>query len=198
MDKQLLCPWCLGFDSYVDYHNNEWGVPCTHDKKLFEFLVLESAQAGLSWATILKRREGYRKAYADFDPVIVSEFTNTHVQELLMNSAIIRNRLKIESSIHNATCFIKVQEQYGSFAQYIWHYVNNQPIQNRWKTMAEVPFRTILSDKIAKDMKQLGFKFLGSTIMYSYMQAMGLINDHLVHCPRYNEIQNKYGEKPVF
>ncbi|MCO6495600.1 MAG: DNA-3-methyladenine glycosylase I [Bacteroidetes bacterium] len=187
--KHERCPWCLGFEEYQKYHDLEWGMPCRDDQKLFEFLVLESAQAGLSWATILKRREGYRRAFANFNPALVAQFDEAEIKTLMSNKEIIRNRLKIESAINNARVFVKLQKEYGTFADFLWRYVNDKPITNKWKSMSEVPSKTELSDKLAKDFKKIGFRFLGSTILYSYLQAMGLVNDHLVSCYRHKEIK---------
>lgn len=195
--KQEKCPWCLGFEAYTLYHDTEWGVPCTDDNTLFEFLVLESAQAGLSWATILKRREEYRKSFADFDPNVVALFNEQMISSLFNNKNIIRNHLKIESAIHNAKEFIKIQNEYGSFAKFLWGYVDGRQIQNHWYKMSEVPANTVLSDNLSKDLKKRGFKFVGSTIIYSYLQAMGLINDHLVSCHRYKEIHAQFKDRKI-
>lgn len=183
------CPWCLGFPEYISYHDTEWGVPVYDDRVHFEFLVLESAQAGLSWATILKKRDGYRKAFADFDYRIVAEFQESNVQELLQDSGIIRNVLKIRAAINNARCFMKVQEEFGSFSDYIWSFVGGKPNQNSLRTMGEAQATTPESDRLAKDLKKRGFKFLGSTTIYAHMQATGLVNDHLVDCHRYEEVK---------
>ncbi|WP_111669016.1 DNA-3-methyladenine glycosylase I [Algoriphagus litoralis] len=182
------CPWCLGFPEYIQYHDTEWGVPVYDDRVHFEFLVLESAQAGLSWATILKKREGYRKAFADFDYRVVAEFPESYVQELLQDSGIIRNVLKIRATINNAQCFIKVQEEFGTFSEYIWGFVGGKPIQNSLRNMGAAQATTPESDRLAKDLKKRGFKFLGSTTVYAHMQATGLVNDHLVDCFRYREL----------
>ena len=182
------CPWCGEDELYVRYHDEEWGTPVHDDKKHFEFLILESAQAGLSWITVLRKREGYRKAYDDFDHIKVAEYDDNKVNELLQNSGIIRNKRKIESSINNAKQFIKVQEEFGSFDNYIWSFVENKTIVNAWEDISQAPAKTELSDKISKDLKTRGFKFLGSTIIYSYLQAVGIINDHLTSCFRYKEV----------
>jgi DNA-3-methyladenine glycosylase I len=184
------CPWCLGFPEYVSYHDNEWGVPVYDDRVHFEFLVLESAQAGLSWATILKKREGYRKAFADFDYRIVAEFPESYVQELIQDPGIIRNVLKIRAAISNAQRFMEVQQEFGSFSNYIWAFVGGKPIQNSLRTMGEALATTSESDRLAKDLKRRGFKFLGSTTIYAHMQATGLVNDHLVDCFRFEEVKN--------
>ncbi|MEP1034083.1 DNA-3-methyladenine glycosylase I [Ekhidna sp.] len=186
---QTRCTWSANsFEEYVRYHDEEWGVPVHDDKTHFEFLVLESAQAGLSWATILKKREGYRKAFADFDYKVVSEFGEGMVEELLQDAAIIRNRMKIEATINNAKRFIEVQKEFGSFDKYSWQFVDGKPIINSWKTMEEVPVTTKESDAFAKDLKKRGFKFLGSTTVYAHMQAIGMVNDHTIDCFRYNEL----------
>ena len=184
------CPWCRGFEAYVHYHDEEWGVPVWDDKKQFEFLVLESAQAGLSWSTILKKREGYRDAFANFDYKVVADFPEGYVLELLQNPAIIRNGAKIRSAIHNARLFMELQSKYGSFVNYIWDFVDGKPIQNTWSDMSHVPATTAISDRLAKDLKQKGFKFLGSTVMYAHMQATGLVNDHLVGCFRHEQVKH--------
>ncbi|UYM17228.1 DNA-3-methyladenine glycosylase I [Endozoicomonas euniceicola] len=183
--RQKRCHWCTNDELYIRYHDEEWGVPCHDDQTLFEFLVLEGAQAGLNWLTILKRREGYRNALAGFDVQKVARFDETDVERLLNDKGIIRNRLKINSGITNAKAFIKVQEEFGSFDAYIWQFVNHQPIINHWQTMKEVPVTTPESDAMSKDLKKRGFKYAGSTICYAYMQAMGMVNDHLVSCISY-------------
>lgn len=179
------CDWCLGDPLYVDYHNTEWGVPCFDDRVLFEFLILEGAQAGLSWLTILRRRENYRRAFAGFDPHKVAGFGKKEVERLLGDAGIIRNRLKVQSAVSNARCFLEVVDERGSFAEYIWGFVDGKPVQNRFRTMADLPASTPLSDRISKDMKRRGFKFFGTTICYAHMQATGMVNDHLVTCPRH-------------
>jgi DNA-3-methyladenine glycosylase I len=182
------CEWGNSSEIYQKYHDEEWGVPVYDDQKLFEFLVLESAQAGLSWITILKRREGYRKAFANFDPIVVSKFDENKVEELMQDSGIIRNRLKITATIANARAFLKIQEEFGSFSNYIWGFVNGKPIVNHFEKLSEIPAKTELSERISKEMKKRGFKFLGATVIYSHMQATGLVNDHLEYCFRYNEL----------
>jgi DNA-3-methyladenine glycosylase I len=188
-ENKSRCPWCLGFPEYVTYHDTEWGVPVYDDRVHFEFLVLESAQAGLSWATILKKRDGYRRAFADFDYRIVAEFPESYVQELLQDSGIIRNVLKIRAAISNAQRFMEIQREFGSFSNYIWGFVGGKPIQNSLRTMGEALATTPESDRLAKDLKKRGFKFLGSTTIYAHMQATGLVNDHLVDCFRYQELK---------
>jgi len=170
---------------YINYHDNEWGVPVFDDKKLFEFLILEGAQAGLSWSTILKRRQSYKIAFANWNVNKISEFDEKDIEKLLFNKGIIRNKLKIKSAINNANQFIKIQEVFGSFSKYIWDFVNNISIQNNWKTIDKVPAQTDLSIKISKDLKKRGFSFIGPTIIYAYMQAVGLINDHTTNCCKY-------------
>lgn len=189
--EQFRCPWCLGFEGYKTYHDEEWGVPVYSDKTHFEFLVLESAQAGLNWATILKKREGYRNAFANFDYKQVAEFPDQFVEELMEDKGIIRNRLKIAAAINNARKLIELQAEYGSFTEYIWNFVRGKPFLNHWSDLSQVPATTEVSDKLAKDMKKRGFKFLGSTTLYAHMQATGLVNDHLVQCFRHQEVQLK-------
>lgn len=185
------CPWPGNDALYVKYHDEEWGVPVHDDRKQFEFLVLESAQAGLSWITVLRKRENYRKAYEGFDPVKVASFDEEKVEELLNNEGVIRNRRKIEASINNAKMFLKIVEEFGSFDKYIWSFVNYKPVVNSWKDISEVPATTELSDTISKNLKKRGFKFLGSTIVYSHLQATGLVNDHVVSCFRYKELTER-------
>ena len=188
MEKKR-CQWVENtFDLYIKYHDEEWGVPVHDDRTHFEFLVLESAQAGLSWSTILKKREGYRKAFADFDPEQVATFTPEHVEELLQNPEIIRNRAKIEATINNAARFMEVQKEFGSFDQYIWQFVDHKVKTGHWDDRKKVPATTAESDRLAKDLKKRGFKFLGSTTVYAHMQAIGLVNDHTVDCYRYKEL----------
>ncbi len=183
------CQWCENtFDRYVRYHDDEWGVPVHDDRTHFEFLILESAQAGLSWATILKKREGYRKSFANFDAQKVAAYDEKKVEALLQDSSIIRNRLKIEATINNARKFIEVQQKFGSFDAYIWQFVDNKRIVNEWKTMSEVPITTKESDALSKGLKKQGFRFVGSTTIYAHMQATGLVNDHTTDCFRYKEV----------
>jgi DNA-3-methyladenine glycosylase I len=187
-DEVIRCPWCLGFPEYITYHDMEWGVPVWDDRIHFEFLVLESAQAGLSWSTILKKREGYRDAFADFDYRVVAEFPESYVQELLRNSGIIRNELKIRAAINNARKFMEVQKEFESFSNYIWGFVGGIQIQNLPSSMAQVKATSQESDLLSKDLKKRGFKFLGSTTIYAHMQATGLVNDHLTTCFRNSEV----------
>lgn len=181
-DFTVRCPWCESSDLYRKYHDEEWGKPVHDDKIHFEFLVLESAQSGLSWITILKKRENYRIEYSNFDPKIVASYDENKVLKMLENSGIVRYRKKIESSINNAKKFLKVQEEFGSFDEYIWSFTSKEIARNRWTNSNEVPAKTELSDRIARDLKKRGFKFLGSTTIYSYLQAIGIVNDHLLGC----------------
>lgn len=184
------CQWTNGyFEEYVKYHDEEWGVPVHDDNKHFEFLILEGAQAGLSWATILKRREGFRKAFANFDPQKVANYSQEKVEELLRDTGIIRNRLKVQGAVINAQRFLEVQKEFGSFDQYIWGFVGHKPIINSWTSMNQIQPTTRESDALSKDLKKRGFKFVGSTIMYAHMQACGLVNDHTTNCFRYKEVQ---------
>jgi len=173
----------------IAYHDTEWGVPLHDDRGLFEFLVLEGMQAGLSWATILRKRENFRKAFSGFDARRVAGYGAKDVQRLLEDPGIIRNRLKIEAAINNARRFLEVQKEFGSFDRYIWGFVEGKPIRNRFRTLSELPSRTPLSDRISKDLKSRGFKFTGSTIVYAHLQATGMVNDHMVHCFRYRQVQ---------
>ncbi|MFZ2905256.1 MAG: DNA-3-methyladenine glycosylase I [Cyclobacteriaceae bacterium] len=185
--EKYRCEWCLKFDQYIAYHDTEWGVPTHDDRVHFEFLILEGAQAGLSWSTILKKREGYRKAFADFDPNKVARFTKAKLEKILLDPGIIRNRLKVFAAVNNAKQFLAVQKEFGSFNNYIWGFVKGKPIVNKWKTLKQVPATSKESDALSKDLISRGFKFVGSTVIYAHMQACGLINDHLVDCFRYKE-----------
>jgi DNA-3-methyladenine glycosylase I len=189
MRVKLRCEWAAnGSPTDIEYHDNEWGVPVHSDKKLFEFLLLESAQAGLSWSIILKKREGYRKAFDDFDANRVANYDQRRIQELLTNPSIIRNRLKIQSTITNARAFLKLQQEFGSFDSYLWNFVDGRPKHNEWKSWIEIPSRTDISDVLSNDLKRRGFVFVGSTICYSMMQAVGMVNDHTVYCFRYKDL----------
>jgi len=179
------CGWCTGSELYMEYHDKEWGVPVFDDRKHFEFLVLESAQAGLSWITILKKRENYRKAYDGFDPKKVARYGDKKKAELLNNPGIVRNRLKIEASINNAARFLEIQKEFGSFSDYIWSFTKGKPVKGKRKKLSDIPARTELSDRVSADLKKRGFKFLGSIIIYSHLQATGVVNDHVVGCFRY-------------
>ena len=176
------------------YHDEEWGAPVHDDIKHFEFLLLESAQAGLSWKTVLRKRAHYRKAYSNFDPAVVAKYDEEKVEKLLENKGIIRNKKKIESSINNAKRFLEVQKEFGSFDSYIWGFVNNEPLVNSWKSTSQIPARTKLSDRISKDLLRRGFSFIGPTIVYSHLQAVGIVNDHIVTCYKYKELKEAYGD----
>lgn len=186
------CPWCGTDPLYVKYHDEEWGVPVHDEQKHFEFLILEGAQAGLSWITILRRRENYRKAFVNFDPAKVANFDDAKIGELLNDPGIIRNRLKVTAAVNNARRFLEVQQKFGSFDAYLWRFIDSKPVVNTWKELSEIPAKTELSEKISKDLKQQGFKFVGPTIIYAHLQAIGLVNDHLVSCFRYQEIVDNY------
>ncbi len=190
MPKSLRrCPWSDSSELYAAYHDREWGVPVHDDRVLFAFLILEAAQAGLSWSTILNKRDGYREAFAGFDPARVARFDTRKVERLLGNPGIVRNRLKVESSVTNARAFLSVQGEFGSFDRYVWTFVGGKPRQNRWRTMGEIPARTPESDALSKALLARGFRFVGSTICYAFMQATGMVNDHLVDCPRWKEVR---------
>ena len=182
------CPWTGSTELMIDYHDREWGLPLHDDRKLFEFLILEGAQAGLSWSTILNKRENDRKAFHDFDPVKVARYAARDVARLLADPGIVRNKLKIAAAINNAQKFLDVQEEFGSFDAYIWQFVGGKPVKHRFKTLADIPATTKESDALSKDLKRRGFKFVGSTIVYAHMQATGMVNDHLVTCFRYHEV----------
>lgn len=189
--KIKRCPWCEDNELYIKYHDEEWGVPVHDDRKHFEFLVLESAQAGLNWITVLRKRENYMDAYNNFDPMKVSEYDDKKIEELIKNPGIIRNRRKIEASISNAKSFLKIQKEFGSFDKFIWRFVNNKQIINSWKNISEIPQRIALSDEISEVLKRKGFRFVGSTIIYAHMQAVGLVNDHIIGCFRFNQLLEK-------
>jgi DNA-3-methyladenine glycosylase I len=182
------CEWCTGNELYLQYHDLEWGVAVHDERRLFEFLILEGAQAGLSWLTVLRKRDAYREAFDAFDPEKIAGYGHEKISELLNNDGIIRNRLKIEAAIRNAQAFIQVQEKFGSFDSYIWNFVNGKTIQNRFATLKEIPAETEISVIISKDMKKRGFSFVGPTIIYAHMQATGMVNDHLISCFRYREL----------
>ena len=183
MKRENRCPWCLGSPAYVDYHDREWGRPVHDDRVLFEFLVLEGAQAGLSWSTILAKRENYRRLFAQFDPAKVARFTPARVEKLLLDPGIVRNRLKVAGTVRNALAFLEVQKEFGSFGAYAWPFVGGRPIVNRRRSMKEVPATTPESDAFSRDLKRRGFTFVGSTILYAFMQAVGMVDDHLLACP---------------
>ena len=176
------CGWCLSSDLYKEYHDNEWGKPIYDDKSIFEFLILETFQAGLSWITILNKRENFRAAFDNFDYQKIVNYNTSKEEELLGNAGIIRNKLKVKATITNALAFMKIQEEFGSFSQYIWNFVDGKPIVNHWKSLSEVPATTSVSDALSKDLKKRGFKFVGSTVIYAHMQATGMVNDHILDC----------------
>ncbi len=183
------CPWCLGDPLYRRYHDEEWGVPCYDDDKLFEFLLLEGAQAGLAWITILRKRDNYRQAFDQFDAAKIARYSGKRVATLLANPGIVRNRLKVASAIRNANAYLEVRDRHGSFTDYLWQFVDGQPLVNHFSTMKQVPASTPRSDQMSKVLKKDGFNFVGSTICYAFMQATGMVNDHLVSCPRHREVQ---------
>lgn len=184
------CWWCGEDPLYMEYHDNEWGTPIYDDDSLFEFLILETFQAGLSWITILRKRENFRKAFDNFDYKKIAQYDETKVQLLLQDAGIIRNKLKVHATISNAIAFMEVQKEFGSFSTYIWDFVDGKPITNSLRDKEEVPANTPLSDAISKDLKKRGFKFVGSTVVYAHMQATGMVNDHLINCFRYKEVQS--------
>ncbi len=183
------CGWSISDPLMIDYHDNEWGVPVHDDRKHFEMIVLDGAQAGLSWQTVLKKREAYREAFDNFDPKKVARYDERKIEELLNNPGIIRNRLKVSSAIKNANAFLEVRKEFGTFDKYIWQFVGGSPMHNTWKSLKELPAKTHESDAMSKDMKKRGFNFVGSTICYAYMQAAGMVNDHTVECFRHKEIR---------
>ena len=190
MKEQKRCSW-VNVDNVLmrEYHDREWGVPNHDDHKHFEFLILEAAQAGLSWSIVLNKREGYRRAFSEFDPDKVARYTKAKIDKLVADASIIRNRLKIEAAVKNARAMLAVQEEFGSFDKYCWRFVGGKPLQNRWKSSKQIPAKTAESDAFSRDLKQRGFSFVGSTIIYAHMQAIGMVNDHLVDCFRYREVQ---------
>lgn len=182
------CSWCGQTPLYVNYHDTEWGVPVYDDDKLFEFLILETFQAGLSWITVLRKRENFRQAFDNFDYKKIAKYDDTKFDELILNAGIIRNKLKIKATITNAIAFMEVQKEFGSFSKYIWGFVDGKPINNKWKTLDEIPATTEISDKLSKNLKKRGFKFVGPTVIYAHMQATGMVNDHITSCFRYDEV----------
>ncbi len=182
MESKTRCKWCVGIDIYEKYHDEEWGVPVYDDETLFEFLILETFQAGLSWITILRKRENFRLAFDDFDYKKIAQYPEDKIQELMLDAGIIRHQLKIRSAVSNAIAFMKVQEEFGSFSNYIWKFTDGKPINNNRQSLKEVPATTPLSDAISKDLKKRGFKFVGSTVVYAHMQATGMVNDHVADC----------------
>lgn len=191
MKEKVRCSWCLKTENYMEYHDQEWGLPVHEDQKHFEFLILEGAQAGLSWLTILNKRAGYRKAFADFDPVKVARFTEAKCEKILLDPGIVRNRLKVYGAVNNAKRFLEVQKEFGSFDKYIWSFVGEKPIVNKWSSLGQIAPTTKQSDALSKDLIKRGFKFVGSTVIYSHMQACGLVNDHITSCFRYKEVNQK-------
>ena len=185
----IRCQWCSEDPLYIEYHDKEWGVPVHDDRVLFEFLILEGAQAGLNWLTILKKRDNYRQAFADFDYNIVAEFTQADIDRLLEDKGIVRNRLKVNSAVKNARGVLQIQKDFGSLDAYLWQYVGGVPIQNAWKSLEEVPAQTDISEQMSKDLKKRGFNFVGPTICYAFMQAVGMVNDHTTDCFRYEDVQ---------
>lgn len=188
------CEWANTDSLDMKYHDEEWGVPVHDDRLLFELLILEGAQAGLSWTTILKKREGYRKAFDNFDAEKISKYSEKKIEKLLMNPEIIRHKLKINATVINAQCFLKIQKEYGSFDRYIWSFVGGKPKNNKWKTLSDLPASTPESNEMSKSLKKKGFKFVGPTICYAYMQAVGMVNDHVVSCFRHSEVKNLQNE----
>lgn len=182
------CEWCGDDPLYVAYHDEEWGVPVHDDRRLFEMLILEGAQAGLSWSTILKKRENYRKAFNRFDAQKIAKYDKAKIAKLLADPGIVRNRLKIAATVQNARAFLEVQKEFGSFDRYIWQFVGGKPKQNRWKSLKEIPAKTVESDAMSKDLKKRGFSFVGSTICYAFMQAVGMVNDHITTCFRHRKV----------
>jgi DNA-3-methyladenine glycosylase I len=187
--KDARCSWCHGDALYEDYHDKEWGVPLYDDQKLFEFLILEGAQAGLAWITVLRKREGYRQAFNNFDPEKIARYSEKKIARLLQNPNIIRNRLKVNSAVQNARAYLKLREAGIRFSDFLWQFVDGVPRQNRWRSMKQIPASTPVSDALSKALKQRGFNFVGSTICYAHMQATGMVNDHLVTCPRHQACQ---------
>lgn len=191
MSQLIRCEWCTEDPLYQRYHDEEWGVPCHNDQQLFELLILEGAQAGLSWITILRKRQGYRKAFNNFEVNEVARFSDQKLEKLLLDPAIVRNRLKVFSARSNAQAFIRVQREFDSFDRYLWQYVGGSPIQNQWESLQQVPVTTNESDRLSKDLKKRGFKFVGSTIVYAYMQSVGMVNDHIIDCHRNKECKQQ-------
>lgn len=189
------CPWCLGFPEYIRYHDEEWGVPSHDERHLFEMLILEGAQAGLSWATILKKRDNYRRAFDGFDPERMARYTPKRIERLLADPGIVRNRLKVEAAVGNARALLDLRGTGDGFGDYLWRFVDGRPVINRFKTLGEVPASTPVSDAMSRDLKKRGFRFVGSTICYAFMQSVGMVNDHLVGCPRHRELQGHPGRE---
>ena len=189
MEEKIRCGWCVGDELYEAYHDLEWGVPLKDDASIFEFLTLETFQAGLSWITVLRKRENFRRAFDDFDYRKISNYSEEKITELLNDKGIIRNRLKILATVSNSQAFMKLQEEFDSFSNYIWEFVDGSPVQNSWKDLQEVPATTPVSDALSKDLKKRGFKFVGSTVVYAHMQATGMVNDHITSCFRHSEVK---------
>lgn len=190
MENKIRCGWCIGDPLYEAYHDREWGVPLKDDAGIFEFLILETFQAGLSWITILRKRENFRKAFDNFDYKKIANYPEIKLMELMQDSGIIRNDAKIRAAVTNAQAFIMAQEEFGSFSAYIWSFVNDNPVQNQWENFREVPATTPVSEALSKDLKKRGFKFVGPTVVYAHMQATGMVNDHVIQCFRHQEVKN--------
>ncbi|EIA09363.1 DNA-3-methyladenine glycosylase I [Flavobacterium frigoris] len=190
MENKTRCGWCLSSDLYKEYHDQEWGTPVYDDATLFEFLILETFQAGLSWITILNKRENFRIAFDNFDYKIIAKYSEEKIQALLLDTGIIRNKLKVRSAVSNSIAFMEIQQEFGSFSSYIWNFTDGQPVINNPKTLKDVPATTPLSDEISKDLKKRGFKFVGSTVMYAHMQATGMVNDHIEDCWKMTALLN--------
>jgi len=189
----VRCDWSGASPEYIDYHDREWGVPTHDDRRLFEFLILEGAQAGLSWSTILRKREGYRRAFADFDAQTIASFDESAVAKLLSDADIVRNRRKIEATIQNARAYLRLQSLPGGFGDFLWKFVDGKPVQNAWRSLADIPATTTVSESMSKELKRVGFSFVGSTICYAFMQATGMVNDHITSCFRWREVQELGG-----
>lgn len=190
MQGKKRCAWCVGDPLYEAYHDLEWGVPVTDDQKLFEFLTLETFQAGLSWITILRKRENFRKAFDDFDYTKIADYSEARIEKLLQDPGIVRNKLKVRAAVTNAQAFIKIQQEFDTFSKYIWKFVNGKPLQNQWEKSSEVPAVTEISTALSKDLKKRGFKFVGPTVIYAHMQATGMVNDHITSCFRHQEVKS--------
>ncbi|MFN3411967.1 MAG: DNA-3-methyladenine glycosylase I [Exilispira sp.] len=188
MEEKIRCPWCGNDPLYIQYHDNEWGVAIFNDQKLFEMLILDCFQAGLSWLTILKKRENFRIAFDNFDPLKIANYTNKKINQLMQDNGIIRNKLKIDATIKNSKAYLNLVEKKGSFSKFLWDFVDGKPIINRWENVKQIPATSTISDKMSKELKKNGFSFVGSIICYAFMQAAGFVNDHLVSCFRYNDI----------
>lgn len=200
MEMKTRCAWVNDNPLYINYHDHEWGVPIYDERLLFEFLILEGAQAGLNWLTVLKKRDNYRRCFDNFDAEVMAQYGQRKFEELMSNAGIIRNRLKIQAAIANAHAFLQVKKEWANFSDYIWHFVNGTPIENHWENARSVPATSIISDKLSKDLKNYGFKFVGSTICYAFMQAVGMVNDHTMDCFRFHEMQlnhNQHGHLSV-